>query len=66
MEYGPTSHNEAVELIVFGAWVFPPAGSCNFAADLLPASPLRPPLANLPALRQYSRYAFTYITRHAI
>jgi hypothetical protein len=35
--------NEAVELIVLGM-IFPPAGSCNFAADLLPASPLRPSL----------------------
>jgi hypothetical protein len=37
-----TAHDDATELIVFGTWVFPPAGFYNFAADLLPTSPLRP------------------------
>jgi hypothetical protein len=68
-----TAHNEDVELILFVAWVFPPAGFYNFIADLLSGSPLRPSFANLlalpspltSALRQYPRYAFTYIMRQS-
>jgi hypothetical protein len=48
MKYGQTAHTEAVELIVFGRDRFSQAGSCNFAADLLPASPLRPSFCQSP------------------
>jgi hypothetical protein len=45
---GATSPNEVVEPIVFGAWIFPPADSCNFAADLLPCKPCAPVLCQSP------------------
>jgi hypothetical protein len=38
-----TSHNEAVELIVFWTRIFHPTGFYNSAADLLAVSPLRRP-----------------------
>jgi hypothetical protein len=46
-----TVPNEAVELTVFGAWVFPPTDFYDFAVDLLPVAPVlrQSPCAPVPS-----------------